>query len=585
MHNLDLILTLTAGLAVALVFGFLAVRFKLPSIVGYLLAGLLIGPYTPGYIANHEMAQQLAEIGVILLMFGVGLHFHLKDLWAVRRVALTGAFCEIAVVASIGTGAARSFGFPWPGAILFGISLSVASTVVLTRVLGDNRDLHSQAGRIAVGWLIVEDIFTVFALVVLPTVLGDNVGERSLPVAMGSAAVKLVALTALTLGAGGRVIPRLLSSVAATQSRELFTLTVLVIALGISVGASLAFGVSMALGAFLAGMVVGQSEFSYRAASEALPMRDAFAVLFFVSVGMLFNPEHLLRDPLQVLITTAIVLLLKPLVAFFIVLMTGTGGHIAVRVAMSLAQIGEFSFILATLGNQLQILPEGASDSLIAAAIASITINALLYRVTPVLERGLMRVGFMRRMMSPRRRLLEDEPGALTGPGAVVVGYGPVGQTVCELLRQQGIVPTVIELNIETVRRLNQQGIRAIYGDATQPDILRDAGLPTAVSLVLTPPAPPHTAELIGLARYMNPVITVMVRCAFLSQVTAMRKAGADFIFSGEAEVSMAMTEYMLKQRGATPEQMDTERRRIRRELYGLPPKRATHTLDQIISP
>jgi CPA2 family monovalent cation:H+ antiporter-2 len=467
MPNLDLIVTLTAGLAVALAFGFLAVRFKLPSVVGYLIAGLLIGPYTPGYIANHEMAQQLAEIGVILLMFGVGLHFHLKDLWAVRRVALTGAFCEIAVLASIGTAIARSFGFQWPGAILFGISLSVASTVVLTRVLADNRGLHSQAGRIAVGWLIVEDIFTVFALVVLPTVLGDNAGERSLPVALGWATVKLVALTALTLGAGGRAIPRLLSSVAATQSRELFTLTVLVIALGISVGASLAFGVSMALGAFLAGMVVGQSDFSYRAASEALPMRDAFAVLFFVSVGMLFNPEHLLRDPLQVVITMAIVLLLKPLVAFLIVLMTGSGGHIAVRVAMSLAQIGEFSFILATLGNELEILPKGASDSLIAAAIASITINTLLYRVTPILERGLMRVWFMHRIMNARKRLLEDETGALTGPRAVVVGYGPVGQTVCGLLRQQGIAPTVIELNIETVRRLNQEGIRAIYGDAT----------------------------------------------------------------------------------------------------------------------
>ena len=580
MDNLDLILTLTAGLTAALVFGFLALRFQLPSIVGYLLAGLLIGPYTPGYIANHAIAQQLAEIGVILLMFGVGLHFHLKDLLAVRRVALTGAFCEITIVASIGIAAARSFGFPWPGAILFGISLSVASTVVLTRVLADNRDLQSQAGRIAVGWLIVEDIFTVFALVVLPTVFGVRAGENSLPVALLWAAVKLVALTGLTLGAGGRIIPRLLSSVAGTQSRELFTLTVLVIALGISIGASLAFGVSMALGAFLAGMVVGQSEFSYRAASEALPMRDAFAVLFFVSVGMLFNPEHLFRHPLQVLLTAVIVLLLKPVVAFLIVLMTGAGGHIAVRVAMSLAQIGEFSFILATLGNQLQILPEGASDSLIAAAIASITINALLYRITPILESGLMRVRFMRRMMTPRRRPFEDEKRPPAGPGAVVVGYGPVGQTVCRLLRQQGIAPTVIELNIKTVRSLNQEGIRAIYGDATQPDILREAGVPTAIGLVLTPPAPPETAELIGLARRMNPEIRVLVRCAFLSQVTAMRSAGADLIFSGEAEVAMAMTEYMLKQRGATPEQMDTERRRIRRELYGLPPKRVAHTSD-----
>jgi CPA2 family monovalent cation:H+ antiporter-2 len=585
MPNLDLILTLTAGLAVALIFGFVALRFGLPSIVGYLVAGLLIGPYTPGYIANHAIAQQLAEIGVILLMFGVGLHFHLKDLLAVRRVALTGAICEITVLASIGTAAARSFGYPWPGAILFGISLSVASTVVLTRVLADNHDLHSQAGRVAVGWLIVEDIFTVFALVVLPTVFGAGAGEGSLSVALGWAVVKLVALMALTLGAGGRLIPRLLSSVARTQSRELFTLTVLVIALGISVCASLAFGVSMALGAFLAGMVVGQSEFSYRAASEALPMRDAFAVLFFVSVGMLFNPEHLLRDPLQVLITTAIVLFVKPVVAFLIVLMTGSGGHIAVRVAISLAQIGEFSFILGTLGNQLKILPEGASDSIIAAAIVSITMNALLYRIPPVLERGLMGVSFMRRMMTPRRRLVEDETGQPAGPGAVVVGYGPVGQTVCRLLRQQGIAPTVIELNIETVHRLNQDGIRAIYGDATRPDILREAGVPTALGLVLTPPAPPATAELIGVARRMNPQIRVLVRCAFLSQVTAMRSAGADLIFSGEAEVAMAMTEYILKERGATPEQMDTERRRIRRELYGLPPKRAVHAPNQTMSP
>jgi monovalent cation:H+ antiporter-2, CPA2 family len=585
MPHADLILTLTAGLAVALVFGFLAIQIRLPSIVGYLVAGLLLGPYTPGYIANHEMAQQLAEIGVILLMFGVGLHFHLKDLWAVRRVALTGAFCEIAVLASIGITVARGFGFAWPGAVVFGFSLSVASTVVLTRVLADNRALHSRAGRIAVGWLIVEDIFTVFALVVLPAVFGRDAGERSLPVALGWAFIKLAALAALTLGAGGRVIPRVLSSVAATQSRELFTLTVLVIALGISVSASLAFDVSMALGAFLAGMVVGQSEFSYRAASEALPMRDAFAVLFFVSVGMLFNPEHLLRDPLQVLITTAIVLFLKPLVAFVIVLMTGSGAHIAVRVAVSLAQIGEFSFILATLGNQLQILPDGASDSLVAAAIASITMNALLFRVTPVVERALMRAGFTRRMMTPHRRLVEDDPAAQVGPSAVVVGYGPVGQTVCRLLQQQGIAPTVIELNIETVRKLNREGIRAIYGDATHVDILREAGVPTAIGLVLTPPAPPHSADLIGLARGMNPVIRVLVRCAFLSQVTAMRKAGADLIFSGEAEVAMAMTEYILKQQGATPEQMDTERRRIRRELYGLPPKRVAQPSDQTISP
>jgi CPA2 family monovalent cation:H+ antiporter-2 len=301
-------------------------------------------------------------------------------------------------------------------------------------------------------------------------------------------------------------------------------------------------------------------------------------VLFFVSVGMLFNPERLLSEPVQVMITMAIVLLLKPLMAFLIVLMTGSGGHIAVRVAMSLAQIGEFSFILASLGNQLQILPAGASDSIIAAAVASITLNPLLYRTTSILERGLTRVRFLRRIMTPGRQFIQAEAAHPTGPRAVVVGYGPVGQTVCRLLQQQGIAPTVIELNIETVRRLNQDGIRALYGDATHPDILREAGIPTALGLVLTPPAPPNTGELIGLARQMNPRIRVLVRCAFLSQVTAMRSAGADLIFSGEAEVAMAMTEYMLKQQGATPEQMDIERRRIRRELYGLPPKRLVPT-------
>jgi CPA2 family monovalent cation:H+ antiporter-2 len=334
VHDTALILTLAAGLAAALGFGFLAVRLRLPPIVGYLAAGLLIGPYTPGFTANHDIAQQLAEIGVILLMFGVGLHFHVKDLLAVRKVALTGALLDIAILTTVGSVTARAMGFAWPGALLFGVSLSVASTVVLTRVLAEHRELHTQSGRIAVGWLIVEDIVTVFVLVVMPALFGSRAAEGQLGLAMGLAAVKLAAFTAIILGVGNRIIPRILSTVAVTQSRELFTLTVLVIALGISVAATAGFGVSMALGAFLAGMVVGQSEFSYRAAAEALPMRDAFAVLFFVSVGMLFNPEQLLRDPLQVAVTTLIVLLVKPAAAFLIILLVGAGGRIAVRVAL-----------------------------------------------------------------------------------------------------------------------------------------------------------------------------------------------------------------------------------------------------------
>jgi CPA2 family monovalent cation:H+ antiporter-2 len=573
VHDTALILTLAAGLAAALGFGFLAVRLRLPPIVGYLAAGLLIGPYTPGFTANHDIAQQLAEIGVILLMFGVGLHFHVKDLLAVRKVALTGALLDIAILTTVGSVTARAMGFAWPGALLFGVSLSVASTVVLTRVLAEHRELHTQSGRIAVGWLIVEDIVTVFVLVVMPALFGARAAEGQLGLAMGLAAVKLAAFTAIILGVGNRIIPRILSTVAVTQSRELFTLTVLVIALGISVAATAGFGVSMALGAFLAGMVVGQSEFSYRAAAEALPMRDAFAVLFFVSVGMLFNPEQLLRDPLQVAVTTLIVLLVKPAAAFLIILLVGAGGRIAVRVALSLAQIGEFSFILVTLGNQLGILPPGASDSIIAAAIISITLNPLIYKLTPNCERAMSRW----KWMNPRTDLPDAQVEDADVPKAIIVGYGPVGQNVYALLSDQGVKPTVLELNIDTVRRLNQQGIRALYGDATQPDILREAGIHEALALVLTPPAPPEAADLIREARKMNPKIQVLVRSAYLSQVPTMRAAGADVIFSGEAEVSMAMTEWIMKRRGATPDELDAERRRIRRTLYGLPPKKATH--------
>lgn len=570
MHDVDLILTLTAALAVALVLGMLAVRLRLPPIVGYLVSGLLLGPSSPGFMANQEIAQQFAEIGVILLMFGVGLHFHVKDLLAVRSIALTGALLDIAVLCSVGSITARFLGFAWPGAILFGLCLSVASTVVLTRVLTENRELHSHAGRVAVGWLIVEDIVTVFVLVVTPALFGPAAVKGELGTAMGLAALKLGAFTAIILGVGNRIIPRILSTVAVTQSRELFTLTVLVIALGISVAATLGFGVSMALGAFLAGMVVGQSEFSYRAASEALPMRDAFAVLFFVSVGMLFKPEQLVSHLGQLLLTTLIVLLVKPVAAFFIILVVGAGGRIAVRVAMSLAQIGEFSFILATLGNDLGILPAGASDSIVAAAILSITLNPMLYKLIPRCERALSRF----RWMNPRSETPETEPESKDVPTAIIVGYGPVGQSVHALLTDQGVRSTILELNIETVRRLNQQGVRALYGDATQPDILLQAGIRDALALVLTPPAPPEAAELIREARKMNPTIRVLVRSAYLSQVPTMREAGADVVFSGEAEVSMAMTEWIMKRRGATPDELDLERRRTRRILYGLPPKK-----------
>ncbi|MCW5979559.1 MAG: cation:proton antiporter [Bryobacteraceae bacterium] len=575
MHNVDLILTLTAGLAFAVFLGFLALKVRLPPIVGYLVAGMLVGPNTPGFVANRAMAEQLAEVGVILLMFGVGLQFHLKHLLAVKRVAVTGALVQIATATGFGILAGRAFGWPWAAAAVFGVALSVASTVVLMRVLADHGDLQSQTGRIAVGWLVMEDIFTVFVLVLLPVIFAPT-QRSSLPATFLLAGLKLAACAVLTLGAGGRFIPRLLSVAARTRSRELFTLTVLVIALGIAVGAAQLFGVSMALGAFLAGMVVGQSEFSHRAASEALPMRDAFAVLFFVSVGMLFDPYHLIHAPGQILATTAIVLLAKPLAAFMIVVVLGYGPRIAIRVAVALAQIGEFSFILATLGDQLRILPVGATAFLIAASILTIPLNPMLYRLTPALERALTSRARLRRLLRPRGVKAEQPESAAELEAqplnAIIVGYGPVGQTVSRVLQERGISPTIIELNIETVRRLNSEGIRAVYGDAMQPDILREAGAASALGLIVSAPSPAESGELIRAARELNPKIRVLVRCAFLSQAMAMRWAGADEVFSGEAEVAMAMIEYILDDLGATPEQMDAERQRFRSALYAREP-------------
>lgn len=577
MHNnIELILTLTTGLIAALTLGFLALRIKLPPIVGYLLAGLLVGPYTPGFVADREIAEQLAEVGVILLMFGVGLHFHLKDLMAVRGIAVTGALFQIAVATALGALATHALGWSWQAGVVFGIALSVASTVVLTRVLADNRDLQSRAGRIAIGWLVVEDLFTVFVLVLLPALFGGAAETTSAPLALGVAALKLVALTVLTLGPGGRIIPRLLASAARTNSRELFTLTVLAIALGIAVGSAELFGVSMALGAFLAGMVVGQSEFSFRAAAEALPMRDAFAVLFFVSVGMLFDPQQLVRAPGLILITTGIVLFGKPIAALLIVLVLGYGARIGLRVAVALAQIGEFSFILAVLGDQLRILPDGATNALVVASILTITLNPLLYRAVPSMERVLMRSRLLRGMLRPAAGMSHAGvlvQGAQAGGEygrAIVVGYGPVGQSVARLLIDRGITPTIIELNLDTVRRLQSSGIPVIYGDAGDADILVQAGLSEAVALILSAPGSPESAELIRRAREINPSVQVLARSAFLSQASALRNAGADQVFSGEAEVAMAIIDAMLRRLGATPEQMDSERDRARTELYRL---------------
>src|SRR5512135_2922570 len=391
MNDLDLILTLTGSLAAALVCGYVTLRLGLSPIVGYLLAGLVVGPYTPGFTANKHLADQLAEIGVILLMFGVGLQFHVRELLAVRRVAVPGALGRSLVATGLGALVGVAYGWGWSAGLVFGLALSIASTVVLMRVLADSGDLQTPAGHIAVGWLVVEDLLTVLVLVLLPAVFAPGIGPGGMALAMVVALVKVAVMVALTFFLGDRLIPWLLERAAATRSRELFTLTVLVVALGIAVGSVKLFGVSMALGAFLAGMVVGRSEFSLRAATESLPMRDAFAVLFFVSVGILFNPRHLIESPGLVALTLAVVVLGKPLVASAIVLLLRYPLRIALSVALATAQIGEFSFILASTGERLGLVDDRVRNALTAAAILSITLNPLLYRLVGPLEAALSR--------------------------------------------------------------------------------------------------------------------------------------------------------------------------------------------------
>jgi CPA2 family monovalent cation:H+ antiporter-2 len=581
MHNLDLILTLTGCLAAALALGYVTHRLGFSPLVGYLVSGILVGPYTPGFVANRALAEQLAEIGVILLMFGVGLHFHLKELLAVRRVAIPGAIIQSLVATGLGVVVTRAFGWDLTAGIVYGLALSVASTVVLLRVLTDSRDLHTPTGHIAVGWLVVEDLFTVLVLVLLPALFSSqHTGLGHVPLTLGIAALKITGLVAFTVLVGGRVIPWVLEHVAATRSRELFTLTVLVLALGIAVSSAMLFGVSMALGAFLAGMVVGRSDFSLRAASEALPMRDAFAVLFFVSVGMLLDPRHLLLAPGLVAATLGIILLGKPLAALGIVLLLGYPIKVALAVAVALAQIGEFSFILAALGKGLGLLTDAATYTLIAAAIISITLNPLLYRLlepAAVWTEGRHRLwGKHTTRAGTRRppdgRSARDSTFPLSPHHrTVVVGYGPVGQTVTRLLRENNIAPTVIELNRDAVRRLRDAGVAAVYGDASHRETLEGAGVDRAGSLILSAAGMRASAEIIRLARELNPTIRIMARAVYVHELPALRQAGAAHVFAGEGEVALAMTETLLHALGATPEQIDRERARVHADLLDSP--------------
>lgn len=579
--HLELIITLTSGLAAALLMGYITQRLGLSPIVGYLLAGIIVGPYTPGIEANAELAQEMAEIGVILLMFGVGLHFHFKELLAVRRVAVPGAVGQSLIATLLGVGVGMLLGWSISAGIVFGLAISVASTVVLLRVLSDNNDLHTPTGHIAVGWLVVEDLFTVLVLVLMPVLFGSKESSlATIGVAISIAVAKIGLLVAFVMYVGGQVIPWFLARIARTRSRELFTLTVLVIALGIAVGAAKVFDVSMALGAFLAGMVVGRSEFSSRAASEALPMRDAFAVLFFVSVGMLFNPQYLMQSPGLIAATLGIVLLGKPLAALVIVLAMRYPLRVALSVAVALAQIGEFSFILANVGMGLEVFSPEQFNALIAAAIVSISINPILYRLVDLLEERAKHSPWLWNWLNARSKFAiagptkadhNDEAEPARHGRAVVVGYGPVGRTLVRLLQENGIEPAIIEMNLETVRHLREEGITAIYGDSAHKETQLEAGMNRADFVVLSASGLRNSQEVIRLARECNPRIRVFARATYLREIPSLKKAGADVVFTGEGEVAMTMTEFILRQFGASGEQVDRERDRIRNELFGSP--------------
>jgi CPA2 family monovalent cation:H+ antiporter-2 len=564
MQEAGLVLTLAGGLGVALIFGYLTQRLGLSPIVGYLLAGVVVGPNTPGFIADQHIAEQFADIGVILLMFGVGLQFHLEELLAVRHIAIPGAIAQSGVATALGAFAAHAFGWTWPAAIVFGLALSVASTVVLVRVLSDSRQLHTSAGHIAVGWLVVQDVLAVIVLVLLPALKGGSTAG-ALAASIAITLAKVAGLIAFAAIVGRRVIPLILDRIAATKSRELFTLTVLALALGLAVGSAAVFGVSMALGAFLAGMIVGSSDYSLRAATDALPMRDAFAVLFFVSVGMLLRPSSLLVSPALTIAALTVVMICNPLTAAVVAGLMRYPIRTIATVAMSLGQIGEFSFILVTLGRDLALVPGEAVDVIVATAIISITLNPLAFRIIDPIDRWFA-----------KRRSAGLDTGALeTGASssldsdgrAIVIGYGPTGRTVTRLLQENGIAPTVVDLNIEHVRGLRDQGVSAVYGDARHQDTLVSAGLPHAATLIVSG-ADTGSPEIIKGARAINPGVHIFVRGAYLRDVPPLRDAGAEQVFSGEGEVALAMTEAVMRRLGATPDQIDRERDRVRNELF-----------------
>lgn len=562
MNETPLIATLVIGLGLAFVLGAVAHRLRMPPLVGYLLAGVLVGPFTPGFVADGSLALELAEIGVILLMFGVGLHFSLKDLLSVRAIALPGALAQIAVAVLLGVGFAHFMNWTIAAGLVFGLALSVASTVVLLRILQEYRLVDTERGRITVGWLIIQDIAMILVLVLLPALASAINGTTDVtagdPLArwLGLGVPGMFVLTFAKVGAfiafmlivGRRVIPWVLHETAHTGSRELFRLAVLVIALGVAFGAAQLFGVSLALGAFFAGMILSESALSQRAAQESLPLRDAFAVLFFVSVGMLFNPAIVIENPLPLLATLFIIIIGKSIAAYFIVRAFHFNSGKALTIAASLAQIGEFSFILAELGVKLNLLPEQGRDLILGGAILSIVLNTPIFAAA---ERIKQRERKRDETAAAQKELIEQKTKALHRTyltnHTVLVGYGRVGSLVGPALKYAHLPFLIIEDSDEIIDNLRNEGLEVSAGNAVRPEILHTANLPQAQRLIVAIPDAFEAGQVVQQARALNPSLEIIVRAHSDAEVDHLRRMGANVVIMGEREIARTVIEHVLR--------------------------------------
>jgi len=561
-HDVSLIATIAFGFGIAMVLGLLATKLRMPPLVGYLVAGIVVGPNSPGFVADVGLAGQLAEIGVMLLMFGVGLHFSLQDLMAVRRIALPGALVQIAVATALGMGVSWFWGWGLGGSLVFGLCLSVASTVVLLRALEAKNLLKSVNGQIAVGWLVVEDLVMVLVLVLLPAVAevlappspgaAHTFSASDIWTTVGITLAKVTAFIVLMLVVGRRVLPRLLWWVSRTGSRELFTLSVVAVAVGVAFFAGTLFDVSFALGAFFAGMMMRESEFSHRAADESLPLRDAFAVLFFVSVGMLFDPAVVIQQPFKLLAVVAIILVGKTVAAVAIVLLFRYPFNTALTVGASLAQIGEFSFILAGMGVALNMMPPEGQSLVLAGALISIALNASLFAAVDPIRRWLLARSEFARRLEQRDDPLSELPMTtdprLLSKQVVLVGYGRVGRRIARSLSENHIPYVVAEQNREIVDALRKKGVPAVSGDAQTPEVLIQAHVTRAAMLVVAIPDAVNVRQMVDIARQLNPEIQIVLRTHNEEEAELLQKETQGTVFLGEHELARGMTDHVLRQ-------------------------------------